>query len=101
MTYDFPGNVRELENLLEHAFVMCKRSEITVEHLPREFREAVTGPKDDESVSMRNRFKRSEAAVIIEALKRNGGRRGETARELGIDPSTLWRKMKRLDIKQV
>jgi PAS domain S-box-containing protein len=101
MTYDFPGNVRELENLLEHAFVMCKRGEITIGHLPREFREAVTGPGDDESVSLQNHFKRSEASVIKDALKRNGGRRGQTARELGIDPSTLWRKIKKLDIKEV
>lgn len=101
MTYDFPGNVRELENLLEHAFVMCRRGEITGEHLPREFRETVIGPKDDESISLQNHFKRSEAVIIKEALKRNGGRRGQTARALGIDPSTLWRKIKRLDIKEV
>ena len=102
MTYDFPGNVRELENLLEHAFVMCKTGEITVKHLPGEFREAVTGPrddkKDDKIVCRQNSFERSEAVVIKEALERNGGRRGRTAKELGIDPSTLWRKMKKLNI---
>jgi len=103
MTYDFPGNIRELENLLEHAFVMCRRGEITVEHLPGEFRETVTAPKDgdDNNISLQDRFKRSEAVIIKEALKRNRGLRRQTARELGIDPSTLWRKIKRLDIKEL
>jgi PAS domain S-box-containing protein len=100
MTYDFPGNIRELENLLEHAFVMCRRGEITVEHLPGEFRETLIAPKDgdDNNISLQDRFKRSEAVIIKEALKRNRGLRRQTARELEIDPSTLWRKMKRLGI---
>jgi PAS domain S-box-containing protein len=101
MTYDFPGNIRELENLLEHAFVMCRRGEITIENLPREFRETVIRSKDDDNISLQNHFKRSEAVIIEEALKRNQGHRRQTARELGIDPSTLWRKMKRLDIKEL
>ena len=100
MTYDFPGNIREMENLLEHAFVMCRRGEITVEHLPGEFRETLIVPKDgdDNNISLQDRFKRSEAVIIKEALKRNRGLRRQTARELEIDPSTLWRKMKRLGI---
>jgi transcriptional regulator with PAS, ATPase and Fis domain len=101
MTYDFPGNIRELENLLEHAFVMCRSGEIRSEHLPVEFRNAVSLPKtcvDD--ISLRVRFKESEAEIIRDALKRNHGHRGQTARELGIDSSTLWRKMKRLGITE-
>jgi PAS domain S-box-containing protein len=101
MTYDFPGNIRELENLLEHAFVMCRSGEIRSEHLPVEFRNAVSLPKtcvDD--ISLRVRFKESEAEIIRDALTRNHGHRGQTARELGIDSSTLWRKMKRLGITE-
>ncbi len=99
MTYDFPGNIRELENLLEHAFVMCRSGEIKIEHLPKEFREAVmTSKPHSQSMSLRGRFKESEAGIIREALKRNQGHHGNTARELGINPSTLWRKMKRLGI---
>jgi transcriptional regulator with PAS, ATPase and Fis domain len=97
MTYDFPGNVRELENILEHAFVMCRSGEIRVDHLPREFRDAVMRP-DKENILLQSRFKESETEIIKEALKRNLGHRGKTAQELGIDPSTLWRKMKRLGI---
>jgi PAS domain S-box-containing protein len=99
MTYDFPGNIRELENFLEHAFVMCRSGEIKSQHLPVEFRNAADLPKmraDD--VSLKVRFRESEAEIIRDALKRNRGRRGETARELGIDSSTLWRKMKKLGI---
>lgn len=99
MTYDFPGNIRELENLLEHAFVMCRSGEIGSRHLPVEFRDAVKVPKTSENnISLQGRFKESEAEIIRDTLKRNQGHRGKTARELGIDSSTLWRKMKRLNI---
>ena len=99
MTYDFPGNIRELENLLEHAFVMCRNGEIGSGHLPVEFRDAVAVPKTSENnISLRGRFKESEAEIIRDTLKRNHGHRGQTAGELGIDSSTLWRKMKRLGI---
>ena len=99
MTYDFPGNIRELENLLEHAFVMCRSGEIRSGHLPVEFRDAVTVPKTSENnISLRGRFKASEAEIVRDTLKRNHGHRGQTARELGIDSSTLWRKMKQLGI---
>jgi PAS domain S-box-containing protein len=97
MTYDFPGNIRELENLLEHAFVMCRGNEIKAEHLPREFRESVAAVDNHvEDSSLRGRFEETEAAIIKQALKRNHAHRANTAKELGIDPSTLWRKMKAL-----
>lgn len=101
MGHDFPGNIRELENLLEHAFVLCRGTEISVEHLPKEFREtAVATCKScpDSNSGLQDRFKESEAVIIREALNRNHGRRSATARDLGMDPSTLWRKMKRLGI---
>jgi len=100
MSYDFPGNVRELENLIEHAFVMCRAGEIAVEHLPKDFRETVNAPAPVNEGPLRSRFKDSEAVIIKAALKRNRGHRGKTAAELGIDPSTLWRKMKLLGISE-
>ena len=100
MTYRFPGNIRELENLLEHAFVMCRGCEIGVEHLPREFRETVIDSQPGCSdISLQDRFEASEAEIIKEALSRNRGHRGKTAEELGINPSTLWRKMVKMGIK--
>ena len=52
----------------------------------------------DSNSALQDRFKESEAVIIREALNRNHGRRSATARDLGMDPSTLWRKMKRLGI---
>ncbi|MCU0728267.1 MAG: sigma 54-interacting transcriptional regulator [Planctomycetes bacterium] len=86
--YDFPGNVRELENAIEHSFVMCRGDTIEPEHLPRKMREATQSrPKPLLS-------EQSEKAVIREALARNGGDRQKTARELGVHRSTLWRKVR-------
>lgn len=99
MTYGFPGNIRELENLLEHAFVMCRGGEIKAEHLPREFRETVMAADNHvDNSSLRGRFEESEAEIIKQALTRNRAHRGNTAKELGINPSTLWRKLKRFKI---
>ena len=99
MIYNFPGNIRELENHLEHAFVMCRGSMIMAEHLPKEFRDTVATTNDQPNdVSLRGRFEESEAQMIKEALMRNRGHRGKTARDLDINASTLWRKMKRLNI---
>lgn len=86
--YSFPGNVRELENAIEHAFVMCHDDEIQLPHLPP----SIT--REAERVSGVTREKKSEREVIAEALERHGGNRSEAARELGIHRSTLWRKLK-------
>ncbi|MFO8172733.1 MAG: sigma 54-interacting transcriptional regulator [Longimicrobiales bacterium] len=86
--YSFPGNVRELENAIEHAFVMCHDDEIQLPHLPP----SIT--REAERVHGVTREKKSEREVIAEALERHGGNRSEAARELGIHRSTLWRKLK-------
>jgi len=100
MQYEFPGNVRELENLIEHAFVLCHDSQIKVEHLPKEFVEKFKEEKKSTSKST-DRLKEAEADVIIDVLKRHGGNRSKTAEELGIDKSTLWRKIKKYNIKEI
>jgi len=98
MRYGFPGNIRELENIIEHAFVLCRDMIITVDHLPADILgksippEAIPGSEDAFC------FKKAEAQVILDTLKKYDNHRGNTARELGIDQSTLWRKMKRLGI---
>jgi transcriptional regulator with PAS, ATPase and Fis domain len=86
--YSFPGNVRELENAIEHAFVMCHEKEILPRHLPPNILSEATiqngngpGPAN-------------EATLIREALVRSRGHRALAARELGMHRSTLWRKMK-------
>jgi PAS domain S-box-containing protein len=90
--HPFPGNVRELENAVEHAFVMCHDSEIGVEHLPPHINAQAVSRQN--SVS----FQTDERESIVEALRRYRGNRTRAAVELGMHRSTLWRKMKTLGI---
>ncbi len=95
MAYDWPGNVRELENAIEHAFVLCPGGLITPDHLPATVRQAGAAADEGGMVTLEE----AEARVIRRALQHNSGNRRETARELGIAPSTLWRKLKKLGIR--
>jgi transcriptional regulator with PAS, ATPase and Fis domain len=98
MGYEYPGNVRELENIVEHAFVLCHSTQIGMEHLPRELAGPVRSRADEAGVTT-DPLGRAEARTIREMLRRMSGHRGRTARALGIHPTTLWRKMKRLGIE--
>lgn len=86
--YSFPGNVRELENAIEHAFVMCHDNEIQAQHLP------LTITREGIGVKTVTPGKKDEREVIVEALLRNKGNRTKAAEELGIHRTTLWRKAK-------
>jgi PAS domain S-box-containing protein len=95
MRYDYPGNVRELENILEHAYVVCAGPRIEECDLPdwllaKEMSGAVGGAPTLEEM---------EARFLREALARNRWSRQETARELGIHKTTLHRKIRRLGIE--
>lgn len=96
MEYEYPGNVRELENILEQAFVLCRGRMIELHHLPAELRPAtpaVYGGGNPMSLEA------MEKLLISEALRRHRGSRRKTAAQLGIDPSTLYRKLKTLKIE--
>jgi DNA-binding NtrC family response regulator len=95
MEYDFPGNIRELENIIEQAFVLCCGELIELHHLPAELRpHEVAGAGQFHPTSLQA----MEKHLIAEALRRFHGNRGRAARELGIDPSTMYRKIKSLGI---
>lgn len=94
LRYDYPGNVRELENILEQAFVLCRGSRIEIEHLPPELRPAASVGDSRAALSLRE----MEKQMILAALERHGGNRSRAARELGIHPVTLWRKLHRLGL---
>jgi PAS domain S-box-containing protein len=98
MEYDWPGNIRELENALEHAFILCHGGLIELHHLPDPLRHS---PGSRKGLPTGATLAEIEASVITEALARNGGRKMATARELGINKTTLWRKLKRLGIDGV
>lgn len=100
MAYDWPGNVRELENAIERAFILCGSGRVGVAHLP----ETLTGvaalerPRTDEG-GLRSMRDAIDAQAIRTALKRNQGHRQNTANELGIHKTTLFRKMKALGVE--
>ena len=96
MHHDWPGNIRELENAIEHAFVLCQDGVIRLRHLPRHLI-----PEDRSTLLVAGKTLREiERRAIYDALMRNDWRRMVTARELGIDKNTLRRKMIRLGIKE-
>jgi PAS domain S-box-containing protein len=97
MEHDYPGNVRELENIIEQAFVLCRGELIETHHLPPELRPAGTSGARDGGGPMTLRA--LERRRIADALRRHQGSRKRTARELGIDTSTLYRKIKLLGIE--
>jgi PAS domain S-box-containing protein len=95
MDHEYPGNVRELENIIEHAFVLCRGALIEMAHLPPQLRgttEATSPNIAGMTLEAMERF------LIANALQRHNGNRTAAARQLGINPSTLFRKLKSLGI---
>ena len=96
MEHDYPGNVRELENIIEQAFVLCRSGVIELNHLPPELRPSTaTGRDEHQPMSLRA----MERFLISETLQRRKGNRKDAARDLGINVTTLYRKMKSLRIE--
>jgi len=93
MQHDFPGNVRQLENIIEHAFVMCRGDRIELQHLPPDLFAAIPLPPvqgfSGEPLDMAQR------EVILAVLARHHWDKTTAARELGISRTTLWRKCQR------
>ncbi len=94
MAHNYPGNVRELENIIEHAWVMCRGQVLEPEHLPRRLQITLSGGAS----GGKSGFSQLEAAYLTQALERHGWHRENTARELGIHRTTLQRKIKKLGL---
>jgi transcriptional regulator with PAS, ATPase and Fis domain len=96
MQYNFPGNIRELENAIEYAFIMCHDDVLQLRHLPETIM-----PKDTYKSYLQHNSKalyELEKNAIFMSLERNNWERSKTALELGINKSTLWRKLKKFGI---
>ena len=93
--YSWPGNIRELENAIEHAFVLCRGQSIELRHLP----ERITSDAGQRGAQPPHVGESSPESVIRECLQRNHGDRTKTARELGMHRTTLWRKMRQCGIE--
>ncbi len=95
--YGWPGNIRELENVLEHGFIVCPGNTIQMNHLPQRLVKDSKVSKAGENLvaDPKNPFGSAEKQIIIDTLNKHLGNRNKTAEELNIDKSTLWRKMKR------
>jgi PAS domain S-box-containing protein len=95
MLYDWPGNIRELENAIEHAFVLCKEELIRLQYLPDKLLLEINAIFATNGTTLRD----IEKNAILQALQRNNWKKAVTAKELGIDKNTLRRKIVRYDIK--
>jgi PAS domain S-box-containing protein len=93
MNHNFPGNIRELENIIEHAFVLSRSGHIEIMDLPEYLR-----PKEKEGKPEIKSFDDLEARYIFETLEKCNWNRAETAKRLNMHKTTLWRKMKKLGI---
>ncbi len=100
MAYDYPGNVRELINLVERMAVMSEGESIGLGDLPGEFRAAAVSGRDplEEGLGLKEAVERLEAQMIRAAVERSSSL-AAAARRLGIHPTTLWRKMGRLGLR--
>jgi DNA-binding NtrC family response regulator len=110
--YDWPGNVRELENAMERAVVLCRKPQIDVEDLPDTIQAPPPNKSRAASMSLHDlgvptlaqplavALEEPERKIIEAALKRNAWNRGATAKELDINRTTLYKKMRkyRLDL---
>lgn len=97
LNYYYPGNIRELRNIIEHAFVCSRGNTILPEHLPGEL---VYETKKLDILPDGASLNNVEKEWILKVLEKSGWRYQEAARELGISRTTLWRKVKTYGLDQ-
>jgi transcriptional regulator with PAS, ATPase and Fis domain len=99
LNYDYPGNIRELENIIEHALIVCQDKIIERNHLPLALQGTISAPLSTED---RQPFDKeiefSEKTIILEMLRKYNWNKGRAAAALDINRTTLWRKIKKYNI---
>ncbi len=103
MAHDYPGNIRELENIIEHCFVLCSSGNIGTEHIPLYLTNTTVATRQqilavDPEKSIQKAIHVTEKEIIVRTLKANNYNRLATAKQLGIHKSTLFRKIKKYEI---
>ncbi len=93
-SHDFPGNVRELYNVIERSMILCRGDEIEVEHLPPELVKAHAVSANDVS----HRSKRPSIDALNRIMNRHEGKVCQVAQELNVDRTTVWRWLKQMEI---
>jgi DNA-binding NtrC family response regulator len=98
--YSWPGNVRELENCIERAVVLCRNAYVEPDDLPPIVVKGASAapqeaPPSGDHLPLKQAMKSPEKQLIASALRSNGGNRQATAAQLGINRTTLYKKMKR------
>ncbi|MBW2427835.1 MAG: sigma 54-interacting transcriptional regulator [Deltaproteobacteria bacterium] len=97
LNYPYPGNVRELENILEHALIICQEDKILPTHLPEYLQVRSPAGPTMPTAAARDRIlsDNKERDKLLATLQRHNWHRKKSARALGMDRTTLWRKMKK------
>lgn len=95
MNYNWPGNIRELEHTLEHAFILCRQNTITVDHLPPEIKNFI-----ELKIPVSKIRKDNDRQEIIHALEKTAWNKAKAARLLGIDRKTIYRKIEKYKITE-
>jgi len=91
LSHDYPGNVRELVHILEHAVILCQGGEVQLEHLP----ESMIAPARQSLDPAPRPLAQREREYLLETLEASGWNVGEAARAMGVNRTTVWRRMKK------
>lgn len=98
LAHDYPGNIRELENIIEHGFILCSNGQIDVDHLPVTLQQPLEVPAEETRQDHPPLLETAQRDAIIAALRLTGYNRSGAAELLGMHKSTLFRKIKKFKI---
>ncbi len=98
LKYEWPGNLRELRNVIRRAVLLAKGSEISIEELPQEIQIPMDSSSDEDPVLLKEAKEKSEKDIIIETLEKTKYNKAKTSRILGVDRKTLYNKLHKYGI---